>query len=302
MLVTPQITQMNTEFIAPTPEGRTTSWEQVTCSLARAIADCPQITQMNADSIANIATSQLLKREDRKDRPSQGVAKSSQEKVGNAWVGGFLTSWESSPDQKETEGQAGLPGRSFERSLDARPTIHRRSRHRMQKPPGHRTHFVENPNGSVGSRTVDSTSLCEETKVAVDLFRRGVGDAPMVDSVPSETSVAFGEICRHRACRPDDLIGDAFQGCRHPADESQCNACCFKGLLLSDEIVAGERVVHDYLRVVHASLPVDRPPDVKGRAARLALPLTSGGRSTIPQLLNDPEVIMPASRQGYRRS
>ena len=67
----------------------------------------------------------------------------------------------------------------------------------MEKTPGHRTHFVEKQDGNVGSRTVDSTSLCKKTKVAVDLFRGRVGDPPVVDPVSSESPVAFREVCRN---------------------------------------------------------------------------------------------------------
>ena len=51
----------------------------------------------------------------------------------------------------------------------------------MEQAPGEGSDFVEELDGSGGLGAVDGAGTGEETKVSVDFFRGGVGDAPVVD-------------------------------------------------------------------------------------------------------------------------
>ncbi len=54
--------------------------------------------------------------------------------------------------------------------------------------------------------------------------------------------MAFGEVCGHRACRPNDLIGEAFEWCRHPDHERDCDPGGFESLAVGDEAGLLDRV------------------------------------------------------------
>jgi len=62
--------------------------------------------------------------------------------------------------------------------------------------------------------------------MAVDLLGRGEGNAPAVDPVSSESSVAFSEVRWHRRGRSDDLIGEQLQRGGNPLDQGdRLNGC-----------------------------------------------------------------------------
>ena len=70
-------------------------------------------------------------------------------------------------------------GGALKGGRDARPH-NIASGSRVEEAPGHGSDVVEELNGLSGGLSVDGTGTDEETKVSVDLVRRGVGDAVMV--------------------------------------------------------------------------------------------------------------------------
>ena len=88
------------------------------------------------------------------------------------------------------------------------------------------------------------------------------------------------EIGRNRACRPNHLIRDAFEGRRNSNHERDCNACSLKGFRVGDEGVLWERVRHDFLRVVHALSKAggdDRCQGSRSDRPLAGLPFTTAG-------------------------
>ena len=81
----------------------------------------------------------------------------------------------------------------------------------MEKAPGEGPDFVEELEGDGGSCAVDGACTGEETKMGVDLFRGGVGDSVVVQSISARATGAFGEVCRNRRRGSNHLISDRFE-------------------------------------------------------------------------------------------
>ena len=90
---------------------------------------------------------------------------------------------------------------------------------RVDQPPGHCADLVEEVEDSGGPTSVDRARPCEEADVGVDLLGRGEGDAPVANAVAAGSSVSLRQVCRHRCCRSDHLIGERLQRSGHPPDE-----------------------------------------------------------------------------------
>ncbi len=164
------------------------------------------------------------------------------------------------------------------------------STRRMQQPPGYSSDFVEELESVIGLFTTNGICPGKKSKVAVNLFRRSVGDAPVVDPVSTATSMALCEVRRHRRCRPDHLVRDRLKGSGYLLYEQQCRSRRFDGLLGGDEVRFRERVVHGYLRVVHALPPVDGISVVKGSPA--------AGDAFHPLTTEIPSTTCPRERPG----
>ena len=68
----------------------------------------------------------------------------------------------------------------------------------VEETPCEGSDFVEELDGGGGLGGVDGACSGEETKMGIDLFRGGVGDAPVVHSVTAGSAVAFREVCGNR--------------------------------------------------------------------------------------------------------
>ena len=133
--------------------------------------------------------------------------------------------------------------------------------------------------------------------MAIDLFCRGVGNAPVVRPVTPRSAVAFGEVGRNRSCRADHLIGNRLQRSWNPHDQLDRQSRCFEGFRMGDEV--GFRGGFGLL----TSGSFDALPqaggsfDVKGAAHRLDRLALDLERSTgYSSLSIDPEATMPPSR------
>jgi hypothetical protein len=71
--------------------------------------------------------------------------------------------------------------------------------------------------------------------MAVDLFGQSVGNSPKVQPVSSGSTVAFREVGRHRACRPNSLIGNGFERRRNSHRKRGGDARSFEGLFAGNE-------------------------------------------------------------------
>ena len=68
---------------------------------------------------------------------------------------------------------------------------------RIEQPLGHRPSLIEEIESGGGPELVYGAGLSEEPKMGIDLFRRCLGDPPVVEPMPARSTVAFGEIGRN---------------------------------------------------------------------------------------------------------
>ncbi len=127
-----------------------------------------------------------------------------------------------------------------------------RSLCRVQHPPSHGTDLIEALHRLTGINPADRPGVSEEFQVAVDLFRRGVGDSPVIQPVSTESAVPFCQVRRDRTWRPDYLIGYGFQRSWNPHHELDRDSCCFEGFRVGNEVGGRGGFGHGHLRVVHA--------------------------------------------------
>jgi hypothetical protein len=134
----------------------------------------------------------------------------------------------------------------------------------MEQAPRHGSNLIEEFESDIGLCCVNNTGVGQQTKKGIDLLGRPVSDSPMIESISTKSTVAFTEICRNGARRPNHLIGKRPKRGRHPSRERQGQACGFEGGGMGDEAVVRKRVEHGHLRVVHTPHPVAGAPRVKG--------------------------------------
>ena len=65
---------------------------------------------------------------------------------------------------------------------------------RIQQAPGHGTGLIEGVHRFTGSIPADRPGVSEKLQVAVNLFRRGVGDPPVVQPVSTNSAVPFCQV------------------------------------------------------------------------------------------------------------
>ncbi len=182
-----------------------------------------------------------------------------------------------------------------QRQLTASVSENRARSDGIEQAPRHRTNVVEGLQGVLCPDSIDCTSGGEESQVTVDLFGRGIGDPPVVQPVSSKPAVAFSDVGRDRACRPDHLISYRFQRGGNPHDELDGYACCFEGFLVGSEVGVrdGSGLVTSGSFMLTRMLvrgPVSRV--CRPLAGRMA-PLTPAPLPAMPiHPVNDPEVTM----------
>jgi len=76
--------------------------------------------------------------------------------------------------------------------------------------------LVEQVESGFGSVFIDRPGLCEQPQMGINLFRRCLGDSPVVHPILTNSTMVFGEVGGNRRSRSNDLIGDAFQRRRNP--------------------------------------------------------------------------------------
>ncbi len=136
-----------------------------------------------------------------------------------------------------------------------------KSRLRVEQSPSHCTHLIKGLHRVTGSVRADRPGVSEKLQVAVDLFRRGVGDSPGVRPVSTDSAVPFCQIRRDRTCRTDHLIGYRLQRSWNPHHELDRDSCGFECFRVGNEVGVRGGFGHGHLRVVHAPThkPVWRP-------------------------------------------
>ena len=188
--------------------------------------------------------------------------------------------WSAAPDESGRDSQQRQEtgaGHSLRDSVHERhPVPNDPSPPRVQQAPDHRADFVEKVEGVRGFGPINRMSVKEEAEVAIDLFGRGVSDPPVVKSISTGTPVPFGEIGGNRTGRSNHLVGDGFEWCWNSSDETDGKPRGFDGFRLGEERVSGERVRHDFLRVVHMPSRTGGTAGVRDREATFRLVLDTG--------------------------